>query len=291
MSFRTIVITKESKLSLRMNHLVVKSETHTQVPIGEISCLIIENPNISITGHLMNALTENKIMTIVCGKNHLPQTFLHAVYGHHRQSRLIEQQMNWNPEYKARMWQLIIQKKIAYQKQILKHYFKTLDVSMFDEYIQGILPGDATNREGHAAKVYFNIIFSNEITRDTEHVKNAGLDYGYQILLAIFARTIVSKGYLTEIGIMHRNEFNLYNLASDLMEVMRPLIDYVVLDTIRDSFEKEEKRKIADILNKKICVNNKMYYLVNAIEIYVESVFKYLSTGKEKHIKFPNWKY
>lgn len=291
MSFRTIVITKESKLSLRMNHLVVKSETHTQVPIGEISCLIIENPNISITGHLMNALTENKIMTIVCGKDHLPQTFLHAVYGHHRQSRLIEYQMNWKTEYKERLWQMIVQKKINHQKQVLQHYFRTLDLSMFDEYIQNTKTGDFTNREGHAAKVYFNIVFSNEITRDTEHVKNAGLDYGYQILLAIFARTIISKGYLTEIGIKHRNEFNLYNLASDLMEVIRPLIDHIVLNTITDVFEKEEKRKIADILNKKICVNNKMYYLVNAIEIYVESVFKYLSTGNEKYIKFPSWKY
>ncbi len=291
MSFRTIVITKESKLSLRMNHLVVKSETHTQVPIGEISCLIIENPNISITGHLMNALTENKIMTIVCGKDHLPQTFLHAVYGHHRQSRLIEYQMNWKTEYKERLWQMIVQKKINHQKQVLQHYFRTLDLSMFDEYIQNTKTGDFTNREGHAAKVYFNIVFSNEITRDTEHVKNAGLDYGYQILLAIFARTIISKGYLTEIGIKHRNEFNLYNLASDLMEVIRPLIDYIVLNTITDVFEKEEKRKIADILNKKICVNNKMYYLVNAIEIYVESVFKYLTTGNEKYIKFPSWKY
>ncbi|STY74882.1 CRISPR-associated endonuclease Cas1, subtype II/NMENI [Macrococcoides caseolyticum] len=291
MSFRTIVITKESKLSLRMNHLVVKSETHTQVPIGEISCLIIENPNISITGHLMNALTENKIMTIVCGKDHLPQTFLHAVYGHHRQSRLIEYQMNWKTEYKECLWQMIVQKKINHQKQVLQHYFRTLDLSMFDEYIQNTKTGDFTNREGHAAKVYFNIVFSNEITRDTEHVKNAGLDYGYQILLAIFARTIISKGYLTEIGIKHRNEFNLYNLASDLMEVIRPLIDYIVLNTITDVFEKEEKRKIADILNKKICVNNKMYYLVNAIEIYVESVFKYLSTGNEKYIKFPSWKY
>nr|WP_261785722.1 type II CRISPR-associated endonuclease Cas1 [Macrococcus canis] len=291
MSFRTIVITKESKLSLRMNHLVVKSETLTQVPIGEISCLIIENPNISMTGHLMNALSENKIMTIVCGKDHLPQTFLHAVYGHHRQSRLIEQQMNWNDEYKARMWQLIVQKKIEYQKQVLKHYFKNLDLAIFDEYIHDTRPGDNTNREGHAAKVYFNIIFCNEITRDTEHVKNAGLDYGYQIVLAIFARTIISKGYLTEIGIMHRNEFNLYNLASDLMEVIRPIVDFTVLNTITNQFETNEKRKIADILNKKICINNKMYYLVNAVEIYVESVFKYLSTGNEKYIKFPSWKF
>lgn len=291
MSFRTIVVTKEAKLSLRMNHLVLKSDALIQVPIGEISCLIIENPNITMTGHLINALTENKIMTIVCGKNHLPQTFLHAVYGHHRQSRLIEQQINWNEVHTERLWQLIVQKKIEYQKQILKYYFRQLDLSMFDEYIAETQKNDRTNREGHAAKVYFNIIFSNEITRETEHVKNAALDYGYQILLAVFARTIISKGYLTEIGIKHRNEFNLYNLASDLMEVMRPLVDYSVLKYIVDEFEKDEKRKIADLLNRKVRINNKMYYLVNAVEIYVESVFKYLATGDEKCIKFPSWKY
>ncbi|TDM12136.1 type II CRISPR-associated endonuclease Cas1 [Macrococcus lamae] len=291
MSFRTVVITKESKLSLRMNHLVVKSDTLAQIPIGEISCLIIENPNIIITGHLMNALTENKIMTIICGKNHLPQTFLQAVYGHHRQSRLIEQQFGWQKNYKERLWQLIIQKKIANQKQLLNHYYRQLNLTIFDEYIDDTELGDYSNREGHAAKVYFNLFFSNEITRDTEHAKNAALDYGYQILMAIFARTIVSKGYLTEIGIKHRNEFNLYNLASDLMEVMRPLIDSTVLKVIDDQFEKEEKRKIANVLNQKVVINNKMYYLVNAIEIYVESVFKYLSTGNEKYIKFPSWKY
>ncbi|TDL98238.1 type II CRISPR-associated endonuclease Cas1 [Macrococcus brunensis] len=291
MSFRTVVITKESKLSLRMNHLVVKSDSIVQVPIGEISCLIIENPNITITGHLMNALTENKIMTIVCGRNHLPQTFLHAVYGHHRQSRLIEQQIGWQENYKKRLWQLIIQKKISHQKQLLKHYYRQLDLTMFDSYIADTQLDDLTNREGHAAKVYFNLFFSDEITRDTEHAKNAALDYGYQILLAVFVRTIVSKGYLSEIGIKHRNEFNLYNLASDLMEVMRPIIDHKVLKTIHDQFEKDEKREIADVLNQKIVINNKMYYLVNAIEIYVDSVFKYLSTGNEKYIKFPSWKY
>lgn len=291
MSFRTVVITKESKLSLRMNHLIVKSDTIVQVPIGEISCLIIENPNIIITGHLINALTENKIMTIVCGKNHLPQTFLHSIYGHHRQSRLIEQQINWQKHDKERLWQLIIQKKITHQKQLLKSCYRQLDLTMFDNYIANTELNDLTNREGHVAKVYFNLFFSNEITRDTEHAKNAALDYGYQILMAIFARTIVSKGYLTEIGIKHRNEFNLYNLASDLMEVMRPIIDYTVLKVIDDQFEKDEKRKIADVLNQKVVINNKMYYLVNAIEIYVESVFKYLSTGNEKHIKFPGWKY
>lgn len=150
MSFRTIVITKESKLSLRMNHLVVKSETHTQVPIGEISCLIIENPNISITGHLMNALTENKIMTIVCGKDHLPQTFLHAVYGHHRQSRLIEYQMNWKAEYKERLWQMIVQKKLIIRNRFyditLEHWicrclmniYKTLklEISQIEKVMQ-----------------------------------------------------------------------------------------------------------------------------------------------------------
>lgn len=287
MSFRTVVITKESKLSLRMNHLVVKNEKVQQIPLGEILTLVIENPNITMTAHLLNALTEHKIITIVCGKERLPQTIVHSIYGHHRQSRLIEEQFNWDEKLKDELWKKIICLKILHQKKVINKYFKKLDTSNFDRYIDETLSGDSTNREGHAAKVYFNIIFGEELTRETDHSFNAALNYGYQILLSVLTRTIVCKGYLSEIGISHHNEYNLYNLSSDLMELLRPLIDDIVLAEIGTHFDKEAKRKILDIFNKKIIVNKKAYYLVHGVEIYVDSVFKFLKTGDEKVLKFP----
>ncbi|PTJ45967.1 type II CRISPR-associated endonuclease Cas1, partial [Staphylococcus simulans] len=101
MSFRTVIITKESKLSLRMNHLIVKADELYKIPLQEILCLVIENPSVSITGHLLNALSENKIIKLLCDKKHLPLSFVVPIYGHHKQSRHIAKQLNWNKEYKS----------------------------------------------------------------------------------------------------------------------------------------------------------------------------------------------
>src|SRR5699024_8842852 len=117
------------------------------------------------------------------------------------------------------------------------------------------------------------------VSRNSDEFVNAGLDYGYQVLLAVFVRTIVSKGYLTEIGIKHKNEFNPFNLACDFMEVFRPLVDFLVLQNVYDQFEKDEKRAILNMFNEKVKLNKKKYFLVNAIEIYMDGIFKFLESG------------
>lgn len=287
MSFRTVIITKESKLSLRMNHLIVKSDELYKIPLQEILCLVIENPSVSITGHLLNALSENKIITLLCNKKHLPSSFVVPVYGHHKQPRHISKQLNWKKEYKEILWQRIIKNKIANQKKVVQYFYKNLDTSFFDNCIRETKVNDSTNREGLAAKSYFNIILDSDVSRNSEELVNVGLDYGYQVLLAVFVRTIVSKGYLTELGIKHKNEFNPFNLACDFMEVFRPLVDLLVLQNVYDQFEREEKRAILNLFNEKVKINKKNYFLVNAIEIYLDGIFKFLESGDVKFIKMP----
>lgn len=287
MSFRTVIITKESKLSLRMNHLIVKSDELYKIPLQEILCLVIENPSVSITGHLLNALSENKIITLLCDKKHLPTSFVVPIYGHHKQSRHITKQLNWTKESKALLWQKIIKNKIANQKQVIQCFYRNLDISFFDDCVRETKVNDSTNREGLAAKSYFNIILDSGVSRNSDEFVNAGLDYGYQVLLAVFVRTIVSKGYLTELGIKHKNEFNPFNLACDFMEVFRPLVDFLVLQNVYDQFEKEEKRAILNMFNKKVKLNKKNYFLVNAIEIYLDGIFKFLESGDINLIKMP----
>lgn len=287
MSFRTVIITKESKLSLRMNHLIVKGDELYKIPLQEILCLVIENPSVSITGHLLNALSENKIITLLCDKKHLPSSFVVPIYGHHKQSRHIAKQLNWNKEYKSLLWQRIIKNKIAKQKQVIQYFYRNIDTSFFDNCVQETRLNDSTNREGLAAKSYFNIILDSGVSRNSDEFVNAGLDYGYQVLLAVFVRTIVSKGYLTEIGIKHKNEFNPFNLACDFMEVFRPLVDFLVLQNVYDQFEKDEKRAILNMFNEKVKLNKKKYFLVNAIEIYLDGIFKFLESGDVNFIKMP----
>ncbi|ARJ50339.1 type II CRISPR-associated endonuclease Cas1 [Staphylococcus lutrae] len=291
MSFRTVIVTKEAKLSLRMNQLIVNTGDLNYIPLNEILCLVIEHPNVSMTGHLINALSDRKIITILCNNRHLPNTLILPMYGHHRQVKQIKKQMNWSQERKNKLWQRLIKQKIRNQQQVLDTFFKQKNTENFDEYIEAVEPGDITNREGHAAKVYFNTVLQPGFTRGYDNAQNAALDYGYQVLLAIVARTIVSKGYLTEIGIKHKNEYNIYNLASDFMEIFRPIVDSIVLKFVKQEFGKEEKRVIIDLLNKKVKIDNKNYYFVNAVERYVDSLFLYLSTGDMEVIRIPTWTY
>lgn len=291
MSFRTVIITKESKLSLRMNQLIVKNDNLSRIPLNEITCLVIEHPNVTMTGHLMIALSDQKIVTILCNAKHLPNTLLLPLYGHHRQARLIQNQMSWKSERKAQLWQLLVKHKILNQKQVVQECFKESNIELFDAFTNSVELDDSTNREGHAAKVYFNIILESGHARGDDTIQNTAMDYGYQVLLAIVARTIVSKGYLTELGIKHHNEFNIYNLASDFMEIFRPLIDYLVLKNVDQQFGTDQKRAILNILNRKLKVENKRYYFLSAVEIYVDSLFKYLSTGDIEVVKIPTWTY
>ena len=140
---------------------------------------------------------------------------------------------------------------------MIQYFYRNINVSFFDKYIRETQLNDCTNREGLAAKSYFNIILDSGVSRNSDEFVNAGLDYGYQVLLAVFVRTIVSKGYLSEIGINHKNEFNPFNLACDFMEVFRPLIDFLVLQNVYNHFEKEEKRAILNMFNEKVKINKK----------------------------------
>ena len=148
-------------------------------------------------------------------------------------------------------------------------------------YIDEVEVHDRTNREGHAAKVYFNLLFGKDFSRDDDNDINAALNYGYAILLSAFNREIVNKGYITPLGIQHKNEFNQFNLSCDLMEQYRPLVDECVFNNLKNGFDKKYKYKLIDILNKTITINGKEQYVGNSIPIFITSVFNFLENRDE----------
>ena len=141
------------------------------------------------------------------------------------------------------------------KKLEIKEYTKLL------EYEKQVEIADKTNREGHAAKVYFNLLFGNDFIRDNEDNTNAALNYGYAILLSMLNRDIVSKGYITPLGINHRSEFNQFNLSCDLMEIFRPLVDEAVYNNRELAFDKEFKYKLVDVCNKTVIIEKQEQYL------------------------------
>lgn len=144
---------------------------------------------------------------------------------------------------------------------------------------------DGTNREGHAAKVYFNALFGMDFTRTEDNYINAALNYGYSIILSAFTREIVSNGYITQLGLFHDNMFNQFNLGSDLMEPFRILVDRQVVSMCLDQFEHEEKMQLVNIMNQEIMIDGKIQYVNNAVKIYVRSVFDALNEDDSSLIR------
>lgn len=286
MSWRTVVISKSAKLDYQMGYMVVRQEETTKIFLNEISIVLIETTAVSITGSLLCELMKNKIKVIFCDEKRNPSSELISYYGCHDTSAKIRNQIAWSDDIKASVWTEIVTEKIRKQKEMLEIISKYEEALILQSYIETIQYGDVTNREGHAAKVYFNALFGKDFTRTSDCNINAALNYGYSIILSAFTREIVANGYITQIGLFHDNMFNQFNLASDLMEPFRMLVDKKVYDMEIGVFGKEEKMELVNILNQTVTINERTEYVNNAVKIYCKSVFTALCDKDIATIKF-----
>lgn len=285
MSWRTVVVSNSSKLDYRMGYLVVRAEETTKIHLSEVSMIIIESTAVSLTAALLAELTKKKVKVIFCDEKRNPSSELVSYYGSHDTSVKVRTQITWSPDVKAAVWTEIVGEKIRKQAEHLACHGMPEAEKLF-QYITEIEFGDASNREGHAAKVYFNALFGKDFSRSSENSVNASLNYGYGIILSCFTREIVANGYITQLGLFHDNMFNQFNLASDLMEPFRPVVDRVVWDLWPEKFGTEEKRKVLEVLDKQVQINGRSELIGNAIKIYCKSVFDALNENDCSMLKF-----
>ena len=287
MSWRQVVITGCAKLDYKMDYLVVRKQEETKkIYIGEIALLLIESTAVSLTSTLISELVRKKVKVVFCDEKHNPQSELSPFYGCHDSSLKIRQQMSWDEEIKKLIWTEIVTEKIRNQMNLLYKLGYMEKADMLKSYTLEIKMGDESNREGHAAKVYFNALFGMDFSRSADNDINAALNYGYSLILAAFNREVVSNGFITQIGLFHDNMFNHFNLASDLMEPFRILIDEQVVNMSLEVFGHEEKMIILDLFNKEVYIDGKQNMLNNAIKIYTKSVFLALNERDVAEIKF-----
>lgn len=286
MSWRTVVITHRAKLDFKMNYMTVRDDSSTtKIFINEIYMLIIESTAVSLTAALLNELTKQKIKIIFCDEKRNPSSELIAYYGAHDTSAKYRNQIQWSSDIKEFVWTEIVREKIKKQSDLLKTK-KCSEFELLDKYIVDMTLNDASNREGHAAKVYFNALFGKDFTRSSESLINAALNYGYSIILSAFTREIVANGYMTQLGLFHDNMFNPFNLASDLMEPFRILVDRRVVNMDLEVFESTEKLALVDTLNHGVIIDGQHTYVSNAIKIYCKSIFDALNDKDISLIKF-----
>ena len=283
MGWRTVVVNKNCKLSYKNDYLIIRSDKLQMIHLSEINTIIVENGMVSITSYLINELANQKIKIIFCDEKRNPSCEMMPYYGSFNTSKKILNQINWKSIRKDMAWQQIVKYKIHNQAMLLKK-LKIRGYEKLLEYEEEVELADKTNREGHAAKVYFKLLFGFDFYRGKENNDNTALDYGYALILSLINREVVNKGYITPLGINHRNEFNQFNLSCDLMEIYRPLIDEIVYENREFAFDKSYKYKLIDVLNRKVEIDSREQYLTNAVPIFITSVFNFLENDKESII-------
>lgn len=285
MSWRTVVVSSSAKLDYQMGYLVVRKDTTAKIHLNEIGLLMIESTAVSLTTALLSELVKRKVKVIFCDEKRNPSSELISYYGSHDTSMKIKKQIAWRDESKKIVWTEIVADKIRKQEEMLRYLHKK-EAEMLHGYLEELEYGDVTNREGHAAKVYFNALFGKDFTRSADVTINAALNYGYSIILSAFNREITANGYLTQIGLFHDNMFNPFNFASDLMEPFRVLVDYKVYFMQPKLLEHKEKMELVNILNQEISINERKEFVGNAIKIYCRSIFDALESHDVSEIRF-----
>lgn len=271
MSFRTVVITRQSKISYKNRFLVVKQESEEKfIHLSEIDTIIVDAISVSISAYLLKELADNKINIIFCDEKHNPFGELAPYYSRHNTSKQIKEQIAWKKSSKDYLWSKIVENKILNQATLLKK-IKSPKYKLLIGYIKEINTGDKTNREGHAAKVYFNELFGKNFSRNDNNSINAALNYGYAVLLSTINKEIISNGYLTQLGIHHKNEFNEFNLTCDIMEPFRVIIDNFVYFNKEREFDSNYKLDIVNIFNNTYKYSGKKYILKDIIKMFVKN--------------------
>lgn len=253
-----------------------KEDSTTKIHLSEISSILLQTRQVYISAYLMSELAKSKISLVISDERKDPVGQYLPLYGAHNTSKRIMEQLAWGEPIKKRVWQHVVREKIRQQATLLKD--RDLPAAqMLKRSIDEVRSGDATNREAAAARVYFQQLFGDGFTRNIDCTINSALNYGYAILLSTVNREIVSRGYLTQCGICHRNEFNQFNLACDLMEPFRPVVDRMVDEWVGAEFDSDARHILADMLNNTVLYKDGTYKLSSVISLFIQDCLNALN--------------
>ena len=253
---RTLLFTSPVYLSLKDEQLVVcfkdTPDDKRTIPIEDIGFVLIDNPMVSITMPLVNKLADNNIALIFCNEKSMPNAMLQNLDTHSLQCEILNKQIAIGEVLKKNLWKQTIEAKIKNQSKLLMKLGK--DGNVLKPYYSNVKSGDADNREGAAARIYWMRLFGNDFVRDRNLPGiNSLLNYGYTILRAATTRALMGAGLLPAIGIFHHNRSNAFPLADDIMEPYRPYVDEIVYDMFNDGMTELNQKSKSILLHVLFC--------------------------------------
>ncbi|WP_177763205.1 type II CRISPR-associated endonuclease Cas1 [Flavobacterium sp. I3-2] len=289
---RTIYIGNPSYLKLKDNQLKIEDtttkETKGSVPIEDLGFLVLDHYQITISHQLIVALQQNNVAIISCDESHMPLGLMLPMSGHVEHSERLKHQINCSEPLRKQLWKQTVEAKIYQQKEVLRKNKLPFDAMI--GYMNDVKSGDVTNMEGIAAQHYWKFLFDDFIRDRKGDAPNNFLNFGYAILRSMVARALVSSGLNPTIGIFHKNKYNAYCLADDIMEPYRPYVDLLVFDWLEqtDSYtlDKKAKAHLLQIATFDVYINGLQRPLITALSITTSSLCKCFM-GESRVIHFP----
>ena len=285
---QTLLFANPVSLSLKDNQLVIifkdNKDTVTR-PIEDIGFVIIENPQVSISVPLINELADNNVSVMFCDKKQMPRTMLMTLEGNSTQQESYKYQIEASQPTKKNIWKQLVESKIKNQALLLNSLGKNGDA--LKPYYLNVKSGDTDNREGAAAREYWIQIFDDGFRREREGVPpNNLLNYGYTILCAAVARALVGSGLYPAFGVFHRNRYNAFPLADDVMEPYRPFVDEIVYHLYYDGavteLNNDSKGKLLRVLFADVKMGKVTRPLENALSLTTASLLKVFKGDTDK---------
>lgn len=291
---RSIYIGNPAYLKLKDEQMYImeplSGEMKGKVPVEDLGLLMLDHFQITISHQLIQKMMGNNVVVVSCDAHHLPHGIMLPLYGHTQHSDRVKDQLEASEPLKKQLWKQTVECKIENQKQVLirlGNYFEPMV-----NYQNQVKSGDRTNMEGIAAQHYWKFLISLDFLRQRfGESPNPFFNFGYAVLRSIVARAIVETGLLPVLGIFHKNKYNPYCLADDLMEPYRPFVDLLVMDWLTknpgsDELTKEFKAHILRIATKDLLIENNKRPLMIAVKTTATSLYK-CYTGEKRLIAYP----
>lgn len=285
---QTLMFTSPVSLSLKDQQLVITFKDNKDMvtrPIEDIGFVVIENPMVSITVPLLNELADNNVSVVFCDKKQMPKTMLMTLDGNTTQQESYKFQIDASAPTKKNIWKQLVESKIRNQALLLNKLGKNGDA--LKQYYLNVKSGDTDNREGAAAREYWSQIFDTTFKRNREGPPpNNLLNYGYAILRAAVARALIGSGLYPAFGVFHRNRYNAFPLADDVMEPYRPFVDEIVyhlfFDGAINELDNQSKGKLLRVLFSDVKMGKMTRPLENALSLTTASLLRMFKGETDK---------
>ena len=290
MVWRSVIISQPAKLKREHFALLVEQEQSARVPFEDIAVIVLNNREITLTHPVLSACAEYGIGLFATGDNHQPSGVFLPFQSHSRATRMLRLQLDLDKPTGKRAWAAIVQAKINNQAFCMKT-LNAGDVERLESYSRRVRSGDTGNMEAQAAAYYFPQIMGRSFHRSQAVWANAALDYGYAVMRGACARALVAHGMLPTLGIFHSSEQNAFNLADDLIEPYRAIVDLHVATSRKtdESVELSPADKVAlvGLLNVDVAMPRGVMSVLASVEQAAESLARLYDGGSEQVLEMP----